>query len=93
MTKFTYEVRQVDAWNYDGEWTYNQTWLVGTFKTAANDLKRALIRYLNKKGIHFKHSQILINSEWDSIEILDRKTKEPLYCMIYHDKVLEEGND
>lgn len=79
----TFEVQQVDAIWYDDGWNYSQTWKTGAFQTKAKNLKKAFTRFLRKKGIEFKKSRTIIEDYGDIIEILDRKTKEPLFCAIY----------
>lgn len=76
------EVREVEAWAYDDGWTYNQTWLVGVFKTSAKNISRAFTRYLKKQGIVFKKNRTLVWYDGDCYEIVDRKTKEPLFVAI-----------
>lgn len=79
----TFEVQQVDAIMCDGGWSYNQTWEMGTLRTETKNVKRAFTNYLRKKGITFKKNRTIIEDYGDIIEILDRKTKEPLFCAVY----------
>ena len=80
--KYTYEVRQIDAWWYDDGWTMNDSWKLGEFQTSAKSHKRAFVRYLNKKGISFKLNRTLVEYDGDCYEVVDRKTKEPLFIAI-----------
>ena len=80
-----YEIRQLDCYLYDDEWTQNTSYLIGAFEThckAEND-KRAFTRYLaNKHGIVFKKNRTRIEFDGDCYTIIDRKTKEPLFIAI-----------
>lgn len=88
MVKVKFEAREVDAWREpapDGDgtaWTYNASYYIGTFKSAAKDPRRAFTRYLKARGIVFKRNRTRIYDDGDIIEITDRKTGEPLYCAI-----------
>lgn len=83
--KVTYEVRQIDAWGdeVEGLWCYNETWHIGSFDTCAKNEKRAFMRFLKKNGITFKLNRTLIIQDWNVMEVIDRKTKEPLFCAVY----------
>ena len=83
--KYTFEVRQVDAWFYDDSWTWNTSYFIGKMTTSAKDEKRAFIRFLNKKGIYFKKNRTIIDVQdgGSILEVQDRKTKEPLFAAIY----------
>ena len=79
----TYDIRQVDAWRYDDEWVYNNTYHLGTFTTAAKDTARAFRRALRNLGIVFVHPhQTVTVYDGDVYEIIDRKTGEPMFCVI-----------
>lgn len=77
-----YEVRQVDAYIYDDCWTYNMTYLIGTFSTFAEDIPRAIRYYLKSQGIAFQPHATRTEYDGDFYEIVDRKTGEPLFCAI-----------
>lgn len=75
-----YLIRQVEAWaDPDGVWTYNNAWNIGEMKTRARDGRRAITAFLRKNGITFKKARTLIWFDGDNYEIVDRKTKEPLF--------------
>lgn len=85
--KFEYEVRQIDAIidnDFDSivSWSWNTSYFLGSFKTAAKDEKRAFTAFLRKHGIVFKKNRTLISFDGDVYEIIDRKTKEPLFAAI-----------
>lgn len=77
-----YEVREIDAWMYDDSWTWNTSYLVGTFTTAAQDTARAFRHYLKTQGVTFNRGTTRTEYDGDVYEIVDRKTGEPLYAAI-----------
>ena len=77
-----FEIRQLDCYLYDEDWTQNTSYLIGTMKTSAQNEKRAFARYLKKQGITFYKNRTLIDFDGDCYTIIDRKTKEPLFIMI-----------
>ena len=83
MDKYSFEIRQIDAWrDVEGGWTYNETWHICNVKSGANDVKRMFSRQLNRRGITFKKNRTRIEYDGSIYEVIDRKTKEPLFCMI-----------
>ena len=87
MLKF--EVRQIEGWNTPEGWTWNNSWFIGEFTTKATTTKgtkKSFMNYLKNHGITFKKNRILINDELDYLEIVDRKTKEPLFAAIWHEQ-------
>ena len=83
MEKYSFDIRQLDCWMYDNEWTVNTSYSMGTMETSANNEKRAFTQYLkNHKGITFKKNRTLIEYDGDCYTIVDRKTKEPLFIAI-----------
>ena len=87
--KTTFEVREIDAWNSPNGWYWNSSYFIGTFTTIAateEGIKRSFVRYLNKKGIHFKLNRTIIENQIDVFEIQDRKTKEPLFAAIWKEE-------
>ena len=86
--KYIYEIREIDAWaDPDAGWTWNTSYLVGEMTTNAENVKRAFVRFLNKRGICFKLNRTIIEDCWDIIEIQDRKTREPLYAAIFKERI------
>lgn len=77
-----YEVREIDAWMYDDSWTWNTSFIVGTFTTAAQDTARAFRHYLKTQGVTFRRGTTRTEYDGDVYEIVDRKTGEPLYAAI-----------
>lgn len=77
-----YEVREIDAMNDGESWYWNTSFRVGEFTTRAKNEKRAFCAFLRKNGIVFKVNCTLIDFDGDVYEIIDRKTKMPLYAAI-----------
>lgn len=77
----TYEIRQIDAYLYDDSWTYNTSYHLGTF-TTTGDPARAFRRALAKLGITFYRGCTATEYDGDVFEIVDRATREPLFCAI-----------
>ena len=84
MRKYKYIIRQLDAWGnkIDG-YDINNVYNMGTLETSAKNERRAFTHYLKKHGIAFKNNRTLIDFDGDNYTIVDRKTKEPLFDMIY----------
>ncbi len=82
--KNNYEIKQVEAWwNPCDGWTYNQSWHICYVTTSAENLSRVFYNVLKKNGIIFKRGRTIYTDGFNNfIEIIDRKTKEPLFCMI-----------
>lgn len=80
----SYEVREIDAWaDPDGGWTYNESWHIGSFCTYSQDIPRAFRRYLKQcHGITFYRGRTATEYDGDVYEIVDRKTREPLFAAI-----------
>ena len=77
-----FEIRQVDAWNDGDGWTYNTTYPLGSFTTAAQNERRAFYRALARLGIRFYRGKVRAVDDETVIEIIDRKTAEPLFVAI-----------
>ena len=78
-----YEIRQLECYLYDDEWSQNTSYNLGTMETKAKNEKRAITRYLaNKHGITVKRNRTRIEFEGHCYTIIDRKTREPLFIAI-----------
>ena len=89
--KYKYEVRQVEAWaDGDDGWSWNQSWHMGYFYTRCETRKgiaRAFAKYLKvRHKITFKRNRTLIEGNFDLLEIIDRKTHEPLFAAIWKEE-------
>lgn len=82
-SKTKFEIRQLDCWMYDGEWTQNTSYRLGEMQTKAKNEKRAFCAWLKRHlGISFKNNRTLIEYDGDCYTIIDRKTREPLFAAI-----------
>ena len=78
-----FEIRQLDCFMYDDDWTVNTSYLFGTMTTHARQEKQAFAQYLKRKhGITFKRNRTRIEFDGDCYTIIDRKSKEPLFIAI-----------
>ena len=87
----TYELRQVDAWaEYDDPddpdeapaWVWNTSYHLGTFTTTAKDHARAFRAALARLGVTFYRGRTVTEYDGNVYEIVDRKTREPLFAAI-----------
>jgi hypothetical protein len=51
-------------------------------KSASKDEKRLFMRALRRHGISFKRGAVRVDYDGSVYEIVNRKTLEPLFCMI-----------
>lgn len=79
--KTKYEIRQIDAWN-DGSWFWNESWHIGEFKTASQNVNQPFMKTLKKLGISFKKGAVYIAYDGDILEVRNRKTDEPYFAAI-----------
>jgi len=80
-----FEVREIDGWRDIDGWSWNSSFFLGNFITNAKTVKgekRAFCNFLRKRGIVFKKNRTLIDFDGAVYEIIDRKTKEPLFAAI-----------
>lgn len=76
-----YEIRQLDAWLYDGGWTVNESYHIGEYKTKTDD-KRAFLHALHKLGIVCKRGYCRVIFDGDFFVLEERKTNCPLFCAV-----------
>ena len=79
-----FEIRQVDAYEEEDLcWRWNESIRLSDFTVASTtSLPRKFVRELNKLGIHFAPNRTLICDDGDLLEIVDRKTKQPLFAAL-----------
>lgn len=79
-----FEIRQVDAYEEeDSCWCWNESIHLSDFAVASTtNLPRKFVRELNKLGIHFAPNRTLVYDDGDLLEIVDRKTKQPLFAAL-----------
>lgn len=74
--KYNFEIRQLDCWMYDGEWTQNTSYHMGEMQTKSKDERKAFTAWIKRHlGISFKPNRTLIEFDGDCYTIIDRKTK------------------
>ena len=82
MKKYSYEIRQIDAWN-DGDncWTWNESFHICKFLSSADNMKRAFLRKLHNLGIAFSVPVKVVydGSIW---EVQRRDNDEPIFACI-----------
>ena len=81
--KYKYDLRQVDAWNSEEGWNYNETFHIDDIEIGEGDEKRAFSRAFKKHGIVCKRGMC----RWENIdgsifELVNRKTQEPLIVVV-----------
>lgn len=81
---FRFEIRQVDAYREENDgWTWNTSYRLGDFTAAdTTNIPRKFIRELKKLDITFKPGRTLLYDDGDLLEVVDRKTKEPLFAAL-----------
>lgn len=81
---FCFEIRQVDSYREENDsWTWNTSYRLSDFSVAdTTNIPRKFIRELKKLGITFKPGRTLIYDHGDLLEVVDRKTKQPLFAAL-----------
>lgn len=81
--RWTYEIRQIDALT-DPEcgWDWNESYYISDMETAAHNIPAAFRRALEKAGIYLVPHKTETTFDGSVYEIIDRKTKEPLFAAI-----------
>ena len=82
MKKYSYEIRQIDAWNEgDNCWAWNESFHICKFLSAADNMKRAFLRKLHDLGIAFSVPVKVVydGSIW---ELQRRDNDEPIFACI-----------
>lgn len=77
---YTFIVVQISAMHDGEDWYENETHMIGKFRTKSQNESRAFHRYLNSLGIYCNKGMTVTEFDGDSYIILDRKTREPIYC-------------
>lgn len=86
MNEKTINVLSIDAWRYDGGWTWNAWYKVGTLPLSACDLDvRALLRLMRDEGYLAEGSKgrVAVEDDGYNVVICDRNTREPLFALEY----------
>lgn len=79
--RFEYEIRKIDAWRDGDGWTWNDSYKIGTLKSAAWGLHKPFRDKLLRMGIKFKN-RVEVTFDGNVYELIDSRTQEPLFAMI-----------
>ena len=79
--KTKYEIRQIYVCN-DGFWYWNESYHIGYFKTASQNVNQPFMKALKKIGITFPKGMVYIACDGDIFEVRNRKTDEPYFSAI-----------
>lgn len=76
-----FEIRQVDAYEDEEScWCWNESIRLSDFTVVSTtNIPRKFVRELHKLGVYFVPNRILVYDDGDLLEIVDRKTKQPLF--------------
>lgn len=79
-----FEIRQVDAYeDKESCWCWNESIHLSDFTVASTtNIPRKFVREFHKLGVHFAPNRILVYDDGDLLEIVDRKTKQPLFAAL-----------
>lgn len=83
IQKMSFDVRGISAWrDFEGSWTWNSSYHVGTFTTSAKDERRAFRSWLAARGIRFTAHKTECIDDGEILTICARSDGEPLYAAI-----------
>ena len=80
-----WELREIDAWVDEvGGWTWNDSFVLKRFRSDADDLKGLILKVLaDVHGCPLPRGMFRVDdSDWDILEIQQRKTGMPVYAMV-----------
>ena len=80
-----WELREIDAWTEpDGNWTWNDSFVLKRFRSDADDLKRLFLRVLaDVRGRPLPRGVFRVDDiDWNILEIQQRKTGMPVWAMM-----------
>ena len=78
-------LKEVDAWaEPEGGWTWNDSFVLKRFRSDADDLKGLFLRVLaDVRGRPLPKGVFRVDdSDWNILEIQQRKTGMPVYAMV-----------
>ena len=81
-------ILSIDAWRYDGGWTWNQWYRVGTIDTstlATLKTPRQILRYMREQGYLSSQSsgRVAVADDQYNLVIVNKGTLEPLFAIAY----------
>lgn len=80
-----YQLRSIDAWRYDGNWEWNNSFLIEENIYLADDTTpRELFKFMRRNGwlTDYSKGRVLMSDNGDIIEIQDRNNYQPLFAFI-----------
>ena len=77
----SYDIRQLDTYLYDGEWTVNTSYLLGKYRTKV-DNERAFLNALHRLGISCRRGCCRVLWDGDIWVLEERKTMKPLFFAV-----------
>ena len=80
-----WELREIDAWADEvGGWTWNDSFVLKRFRSDADDLKGLFLRVLaDVRGRPLPKGVFRVDdSDWNILEIQQRKTGMPVWAMV-----------
>lgn len=81
---YNYELGYVDAYEDEEScWCWNESIRLSDFTVVSTtNIPRKFVRELHKLGVYFVPNRILVYDDGDLLEIVDRKTKQPLFAAL-----------
>jgi hypothetical protein len=83
--KMMYQLRSIDAWRYDGNWEWNNSFLIEENIYLADDTTpRELFKFMRRNGwlTDYSKGRVFMSYNGDIIEIQDRNNYQPLFAFI-----------
>jgi len=80
-----YQLRSIDAWRNDGNWEWNNSFLIEENIYLADDTTpRELFKFMRRNGwlTDYSKGRVLMSDNGDIIEIQDRNNYQPLFAFI-----------
>ena len=78
-------LKEIDAWaEPEGEWTWNDSFVLKRFRSDADDLKGLFLRVLaDVRGHPLPRGVFRVDdSDWDILEVQRRRDGCPVYAMV-----------
>lgn len=84
----TVSILSVDAWRYDGGWTWNQWWKVGEIDLATLeglDTNRKILAYMRREGYLSAESagRVTVDDDQYNLVICERGNLMPVFAIAY----------
>ena len=78
------KILSIDAWRYDGGWTWNNWFNVGSIEKIPEGNRR-ILKMMRDKGYLSEGSKgrVTVDDDGYNVVILDKGTREPLFAIEY----------